>query len=162
MTHALILDGEQRSALAVTRSLIRGGLQVAVASAVHDTAVRGIGWRGILSDISGAGRFGCGFSRLGLPEPRACRPAGNGCDHHAAAFGAAQGDEGYEALTDKATLVSSAQTQKVPVPSGSVVHTVGDATIAAGRVGYPVALKPSRSKLLLNDRVISTSGSNRL
>ena len=70
---------------------------------------------------------------------------------------AAQGDEGYEALTNKATLVSSALALHVPAPMGSVPRTIGDATIAAAQIGYPVVLKPSRSKLLLNDCVISTT-----
>ena len=70
---------------------------------------------------------------------------------------APQGDEGYEALTDKSALLDSAVSQGVPAPTGSVAQSSSDAAATAARLRYPVILKPARSKALLGDRIVSTS-----
>ena len=70
---------------------------------------------------------------------------------------AGQGDEGYEALSDKSALLSSALSHGVPAPLGSTAQTIGDAAAAAGQFGWPIVLKPARSKLLNDDRIVSTS-----
>lgn len=70
---------------------------------------------------------------------------------------AARGDEGYDALSDKSALLSSARLLGVPTPPGMTAHTLLDAAAAARQFAWPIVLKPARSKLLLNDRVISTS-----
>jgi predicted ATP-grasp superfamily ATP-dependent carboligase len=70
---------------------------------------------------------------------------------------AAVGDDGYEQLTDKATLLELAEAHMVPVPRGSVVASVAEAARVAAHLGYPVILKPARSRMLISDRIVATS-----
>jgi predicted ATP-grasp superfamily ATP-dependent carboligase len=70
---------------------------------------------------------------------------------------AVAGDDGYEQLTDKAALLRLAAARGIPVPRGFVVQSISDAVAAAERIGFPAVLKPSRSKALLDDQVVSTS-----
>lgn len=157
MTAALVLDGEQRAALAVVRSLAKQGVRVEVVSARP-------------SPIAGRAHGVAQVHRSPAPEASAA-VFQEWLSRRSEAFAVPvtdtttmlvrsrpeSADDGYEALTDKAALVSLATAHGVPAPRGSVAGTPTEAIAAAARMGYPVVLKPARSKALMDDRVISTA-----
>ena len=157
MAMALVLDGEQRAALAVVRSLVRHGVNVQVGSSQAGPLAsksRGVTASHVLpAPERSASRFLESMREFPatsiLPVTDAStmllrsRPGG--------------GDEGYEQLTDKAALLSLAAAHGVPAPRSGVVFSITDAAKTAGRLGYPVVLKPARSKVLLDDRVVATT-----
>lgn len=154
---AIVLDGEQRAALAVTRSLLRHGVDVEVASA-HKTALaaksRGVRAVHIYpSPEVSASKFVEWMSKrpdaLLLPITDTTTMLAN-------SMGNVEG-LAYEKLTDKTSLLSLAGHANVPVPRGSVVSSIDDAIAAAISIGYPVVVKPARSRMLLNDRIFTTS-----
>lgn len=157
MTAALVLDGEQRAALAVARSLLRRGIRVEVASARP-------------SPIAGRSRGVTQVRRSPPPEQSAAQFQGWVGDRKSVMpipvtdtttmlvrAGSPSADAGYEALTDKAGLLSLAAAYGVPTPEGSVVGSITEAKAVAARVGYPAVVKPARSRVLMNDRVVATS-----
>ena len=62
----------------------------------------------------------------------------------------------YEALTDKARLVELARTLDVPTPLTRIGETPAAVMDAANTIGFPVVLKPARSRYLKADRIVST------
>jgi predicted ATP-grasp superfamily ATP-dependent carboligase len=65
-------------------------------------------------------------------------------------------NSGYDRLSDKASLLELAAQNSVPAPVGHVVESVPAALDAARRIGYPIIVKPARSKVLLDGRVVAT------
>lgn len=166
---ALVLDANQRSALATVRSLGRHGLFVAAADSAP-------------APLAGTSRY-CRLT-LRYPDPnreprafvaavsalvaehgfdvvlpmtdvttmllvdRADRlaPARLGCASHVA----------YESLTDKAALVSRAQSLGMLVPKTIIASSPAEIARAAETLGYPFVIKPGRSKYLRGDSLAST------
>lgn len=63
----------------------------------------------------------------------------------------------YESLTDKARLLELAGTLSIPIPATRIADTAGAIVDAAHDIGFPIVLKPARSRYLRRDRVVATS-----
>ena len=64
--------------------------------------------------------------------------------------------ESYEALTDKARLIDLARRLAIATPETRVAQTPSGILEAAREFGFPVVLKPARSRYLKGDQVLST------
>lgn len=62
----------------------------------------------------------------------------------------------YEALTDKARLLELAERLNVPIPETRIADTAAAIMNASRDIGFPIVLKPARSRYLKGDRVLST------
>ena len=63
----------------------------------------------------------------------------------------------YEALTDKARMVELAGKLGIRVPTTRIARTTDEVVAASLETGFPVVLKPARSRYLAGDQVFSTS-----
>jgi predicted ATP-grasp superfamily ATP-dependent carboligase len=63
----------------------------------------------------------------------------------------------YDELSDKAKLVQRAVSLGIEIPETYVVSNVDTAREAISRVGAPVVIKPARSRLLHEGRILATS-----
>ena len=166
----LVLDGEQRSALAATRSLGQAG------AAVHVASCRP-------SPLAGASRWA--VATLLTPDPSVDVAAYVRCvGDYAAACGAdfilpmtdaatmallaatsllqgcrllAPPQEAYERVTDKARLLQLAQQLGVPAPATVIATDPAQIFAAAAQLGYPLILKPARSRYALQGRIQATA-----
>ncbi|MHB1772763.1 MAG: carboxylate--amine ligase [Acidimicrobiales bacterium] len=170
MRKVLVLDANQRSALAVIRSLGRHGL--AVVAGDHRTNALGAASRYVTAAvrypdpstlpglflreiIAVAERLGIDTivpatdltTMLLVSQPNLAEFA------RLAAPPAAS----YEALTDKARLLELAARLDIPAPATRIADTAAAIMSAAHDMGFPVVLKPARSRYLKGDRVLSTS-----
>ncbi|MCS4505807.1 ATP-grasp domain-containing protein [Arhodomonas aquaeolei] len=155
----LVLDGAQRSALAVTRSLGRAGMHVITADDHPRT-------------LSAASRY-CAASRV-YPAPGenpeafvdavaalvaeervdVLLPVGDlttalvlgGCERFAGVGLPCPPREAFETVTDKARLAVLAAERGVPVPSTRAFDTGAAALAASDSLSYPVVIKPARSQ----------------
>lgn len=169
MHKVLVLDANQRSALAIIRSLGRRGLKV-VAGDHH------------ASSLGAASRYAAESVRYPDPatspdafvsELRALAarlavdtivPATDSTtmllvsqpDLSKFARVAVPAALSYETLTDKARLLELAGRLGIAAPVTEVAETAAEALNAARRIGFPVVLKPGRSRYLKGDRVLST------
>lgn len=169
MHKVLVLDANQRSALAIIRSLGRRGLKV-IAGDHH------------ASSLGAASRYATESIRY--PDPAisphafvreitalAARlavdtivPATDSTtmllvsqpDLSKFARVAAPAASSYETLTDKARLLELARQLGIAAPVTQVAETAAEAVNAAHGIGFPVVLKPGRSRYLKGDRVLST------
>lgn len=156
MNSVLILDAEQRAALAVARSLASRGLRVEVASASPDPLAASA--RGVVAShyVPSAEQSADSFLNwLGKQEPIPVVPVTDTSTMLVNMHGE-QANSGYARVSDKASLLELAALKGVPVPTGQVVESVSAALSAASRIGYPVIMKPARSKVLLDGRVVTT------
>jgi predicted ATP-grasp superfamily ATP-dependent carboligase len=166
----LVLDGEQRSALAVTRSLVRHNCTVYVASCSANaiaTASRGVNSIFKLpSPVDTIAAFSSQLERCIAEQPfDLVMPITDTSSAVLNAIATAietsiwcRIERGpYERLTDKAHLLESAARVAVPAPRSAAASTVAAALVVAADIGYPVILKPGRSKILRGDHVIATS-----
>jgi len=170
MHKVLVLDANQRSALAIIRSLGRRGLNVIAAD--HRP-----------HPIGAASRYAAASVRY--PDP-ATSPGAFARDIFTTAERldidiiipttdlttmvlASQPDlcnsvylatpraDSYEALTDKGRLFQLAASLDIPAPQTRLALTAAAVVSAARDFGFPVVLKPARSRYLKGDRVVSTS-----
>lgn len=170
MTTVLILDGQQRSALAAARSLGRRGLTVLVADAQCPT-------------LAGSSRHV--RSQLCYPDPRVqpaqftdwvletarrqqvdvvlpltdlstmlLAPAQDRFGTIRVGCGPAQS---YEFVSDKAKLLELARADGICCPATTVVTDIDQLAAQLQDCTFPVVLKPARSKVLLDGEVIPTS-----
>ncbi len=169
MRKILVLDANQRSALAVIRSLGRRGMSIVAG----DHAA---------NPLAGASRYTAATVRYSDPalEPhRFIRQVTDFADRlnidtvipatdlttmllvsqsnlsknvHLAAPPA----ESYEALTDKARLLTLASRLGIAVPETLIAQSETAIIDAARDFGFPVVLKPARSRYLKDDRVYAT------
>lgn len=170
MRKVLVLDANQRSALAIIRSLGRRGIEVV---AGDHTA----------SSLGGASRYAAASVRYASPavspyqfvEEIADISAQHAIDTIIPATDlttmllVSQSDlsknihlataslASYEALTDKARLMELASTLGIRVPQTLVAGTKQAILAAAREFGFPVVLKPARSRYLKGEQVVSTS-----
>lgn len=63
----------------------------------------------------------------------------------------------YESVTDKARLLELAGSLGIPIPATRVADTAAAIVDAAHDIGFPIVLKPARSRYLRRDRVVATS-----
>ncbi len=165
-----MLDANQRSALAIIRSLGRRGLTVIAAD--HRA-----------HPIGGASRYVTTSIRYSNP---ATSPGAFAKDVITAAHRldidiiipatdlttmllASQPDlsnsvhlatpsrDSYETLTDKARLMQLAAKLGIPAPVTRTAYTPAAVMEAAHDLGFPVVLKPARSRYVKGDQVLSTS-----
>lgn len=170
MPKVLVLDANQRSALAIIRSLGHRGLTVIAA----DATARPLG---------GASRFAHESARYSDPatSPDAFLSDISDLVERMAVDTiipvtdlttmllasqpnwsrftvlASPSRGSYEALTDKARLVELAQSLAIPVPMTRIAHTRDAIREAAHEVHFPLVLKPARSRFLKNGRILSTA-----
>ena len=157
----LVTDGDERPALAITRSLGRRGVRVVVA-AQRD------------SSLAGASRFCArrvicpspyvdpsGFERrlleylerrtidvlLPVTDVTTAIVAGNREEFSARTRLALPASGAFDAVTDKARLVEHAASVGVPVPRTIVVRGADSLEGVLGRVEYPAVVKPFRSRI---------------
>lgn len=169
MHKVLVLDANQRSALAIIRSLGRHGLKVIAGD--HQAA-----------PLGAASKYAAGFVQY--PDP-ATSPGAfvreiistatrlaidtivpatdlttmllvSQPDLSRVALLAAPPVASYEALTDKARLVELAGELGIPVPATCIAHAAPEIVKAAHDMGFPVVLKPARSRYLKEERIVST------
>lgn len=157
----LVLDGDQRSALATVRSLGRAGLKVLVGGEKQ-------------TSLAGVSRYA--LKQLVYPSPShgpqqflevietLVRSHGVGVvlpvtevttqllaaqpDALAGAAHALPTLQAFETLSDKALLVARAKELGVPVPRTRIVTEPAAARAAANAMGFPVVVKPARSRVL--------------
>lgn len=170
MPNVLILDGQQRSALAVTRSLGQKGIKVHVADSRLPT-------------LAGRSRFA--VSETLSPDPQQDASAFSAwvidtiqrlqtdvvipiTDLSTMLLAPLQGQLGttkvasapamaYELVSDKARLMQLAEFIGVPIPSTVVFSNKEELREHVNSCAYPVVLKPARSRLLLHNAITSTS-----
>ena len=170
MHKVLVLDANERSALAIIRSLGRRGLKViaghhqakalGAASRYAADAVRysdpATSPRSFISDIMDvADRLSIdtivpatdSTTMLLVSQP----------DLSKFARVAAPAALSYETLTDKACLVKLAGRLGIPAPETQIAETEAEVVNAAHDLGFPVVLKPARSRYLKGDTVHSTT-----
>jgi len=170
MDKILVLDANQRSALAIIRSLGRRGVKVIAAD--HRPHPIGAASRYVASSIrySDPGTSPGAFvqdvvtaaDRLDIDivipatdlttmllasQPDLCNSVRL----------AAPKAGSYETLTDKAHLFQLAAGLGIPAPVTRVASTLAEALDAAHDVGFPAVLKPARSKYVKGNQVLSTS-----
>ncbi len=170
MQKILVLDANQRSALAVIRSMGRRGMHVIAGDQVS-------------APLGGASRYAAATVQYANPaehptqfaeqvatlvrrldiamvmpatdlttmllvsQPEVIHPARL----------AAPPASSYEALTDKRALIELARKVDVAVPDTRVTRSRAEIRDAAEEFGYPLVLKPARSRYLRADRVVATS-----
>lgn len=64
--------------------------------------------------------------------------------------------DSYETLTDKARLFELANKLDVPAPLTRIARTTAAVVDAAHDLGFPIVLKPARSRYLKGDRILAT------
>ena len=169
MHKVLVLDANQRSALAIIRSLGRHGLKVIAADHRSHT-------------LGAASKYA--ITSVRYPDPAASPSAFvNDIIAVVARLGvdiivpatdlttmllASQPElskitrlatpkaDSYETLTDKARLFELANKLDVPAPLTRIARTTAGVVDAAHDLGFPVVLKPARSRYLKGDRILAT------
>jgi predicted ATP-grasp superfamily ATP-dependent carboligase len=164
----LVLDGRQRSALAVVRSLGHRGVELHVADSEAPT-------------LAGVSRYT--HSQLRCPDPQT-QPARFVTWVHETArelhvdrvlpitdmttmlLAGARGDgpyrmlcaplDAYERVTDKHRLLETARRAGLPVPETVAVNTLAEMEERCRNARYPLVLKPARSRVLIGDRIVDT------
>lgn len=163
MARILITDGEQRSALAATRSLGRAGHEVTVvsrerhplsgasrhcsASLRHpDPGHDPEGYRSFLDDLMGRSEVEMVLPMTDVSAPFVLALR----DEHPGVIVPFPPGETYDAISDKARLMAAARELGVPVPRQVVLErplTPGDEALGAAvrELRLPVVVKPARS-----------------
>lgn len=170
MKKILVLDANQRSALAIVRSLGHRGMEIVAGDSSARplaSASRFVGERFQYTDpakdaeafrrdvFSKASDSGAGLifpatdltTMLLVGQEEQAAPARLACPPRAS----------YEALSDKGNLLEMARVAQVPVPETVLARTPGAIQAAAVKLGFPVVLKPARSRFLAEGRVHSTA-----
>jgi predicted ATP-grasp superfamily ATP-dependent carboligase len=158
---ALVTDGNQRSALAVTRSLGRRGISVVVGEeepvflagssrhcrrrVIYPSPYRDPeGFRSFLAEF--VAREGVDLvvpvadvttAAVSLDQER--------LRHHTAV--AVPPFEAFETVTDKASALEAAARIGIPIPATHVVDGVAGLAGIAGRIQFPAVVKPARSRI---------------
>jgi predicted ATP-grasp superfamily ATP-dependent carboligase len=170
MSNILVLDANQRSALAAIRSLGQRGMSVIAGD--HMTTTLGAASRYAAASIQYANpaRSATRFveeiaaavrrfridtvlpatdltTMLLVSQPESIHPARL----------AAPTRHSYETLTDKHALIELARAVEVAIPETRVARTAAEIRDAAEEFGYPLVLKPARSRYIKGDQVVSTA-----
>lgn len=165
----LILDAQQRSALATTRSLGKRGIEVIVADhtprtlagssrfAVQellypDPHTRATEFEDWIAEAVATRRISTVFpmtdlTTMILAPLRARQHVTIGCGP----------SDAYEQLSDKGQLVQLAQGLGIPIPRTQVLRDIVAARHYLATCEYPLVLKPARSKIRVGDRIVATT-----
>lgn len=150
-----VLDGEQRASLAVIRSLVRGGAEVSVCS--HERLSLGAAAHGISDFLQSVNPS----QNVVAYENWLNAKIGNATvipiTDVTAMLARAEQDEGYEQLSNKASLLNVAALKGVPAPLSIVAENALNVRSAADRIGFPIVLKPARSKIRIGNGIVATS-----
>jgi predicted ATP-grasp superfamily ATP-dependent carboligase len=156
----LVTDAERPSALAMVRSLARRGYWVASASS-DPTAPA---WRSRASrarvrypspDLDPAGAVAAiirACQRLSIDlvipvtDDIGLPLAGSGTEMPARLL--VPRPDALEVVNDKADTLALARAEGIPVPDTIAVSTVGEAVARANEIGWPIVVKPRRSRLV--------------
>ncbi len=169
MFKVLVLDANQRSALAIIRSLGRRGLEVVAGDQVANS-------------LGGTSRYAA--ASVCYPDPAADPGRFVGeiidivdrmaidtiipvtdlttmllvsqSDLRECAHLAAPRTRSYEALTDKARLIDLAGKLGIATPQTRTVHTAAAVAEAAHDFGFPLVLKPARSRYVKDNQIHTT------
>jgi predicted ATP-grasp superfamily ATP-dependent carboligase len=170
MQKVLVLDAHQRSALAIIRSLGSHGLEIVAGDHVANP-------------LGAASRYAAGSVRYPDPatSPRSfVREIGalaerldidiivpvtdlttmllvNQPNLSKIARLAAPSAASYEAVTDKGRLIELAGRLGIPAPATRVTRSIAEIMDSTRDLGFPIVLKPARSRYFKEDRVVSTS-----
>jgi predicted ATP-grasp superfamily ATP-dependent carboligase len=170
MKSVLVLDANQRSALAVIRSLGRRGIRVIAADHTRRTLGASSRYAKSTAQYSDPRSDASGFRRavaeavvrhnidlvipvtdittmLLVQDPGLVLPATL----------AAPRAESYEHLTDKRRLVSLANELEIPTPETRVAANRAEVLAACQDQDFPLVLKPSRSRYLKGNCIHSTA-----
>jgi predicted ATP-grasp superfamily ATP-dependent carboligase len=170
MQKVLILDGNQRSALAATRALGRRGIPVAVADACEGTLAGSSrysaeafvhpspdhdpeGFIAALKEETAARGIGVIFPMTDVSTHLLLKHRSEFADI-SIPFGSF---DAFETLTDKQRLCRLAQDLGISIPATHVVERVEQVAQMCKTLDFPVVLKPSRSKIWRDGRWMATS-----
>lgn len=154
---ALVLDAEQRSALAIVRSLSRRRIEIETASAQASPlagAARGASHNAVHpSPEQSVSAF---ISWIDNRRIQSVIPV---TDSTSMLIRRTPGaiDDGYDRLTNKATLLDLAGTMGIPTPRWAPATSINDAISIANQIGFPIVLKPARSRIQIGDRIVATA-----
>lgn len=159
---AFVTDGNERSALAITRSLGRRGVSVLVgaeqpASLASSSryCARHVTYPSPYRHPDAFRRFLLAFvqrEKVDVVVPvtdvttHAVSRNQDDLRNHTAV--AAPPFEAFDDVSNKWSLVQKAETCGIPVPRTHVVHGVGTLKAVLDRVEYPAVVKPARSRIL--------------
>ena len=170
MHKVLVLDANQRSALAIIRSLGRHGLLVIAGD--HVPAPLGAASRYATASViypdparSSSAFFTEIMTVVQRLEVDTVVPATDLTTMALASQStpsqsvrlACPRAESYDALTDKAALFELAGKLGLAVPETRIARTAAQIEEAARDLGQPVVLKPARSRYLKDGRIVSTA-----
>jgi predicted ATP-grasp superfamily ATP-dependent carboligase len=165
MEPVIVLDANQRSALAATRALGRRGVRVITADTTRET-------------LAGASRYASGSfvypspyrapgefverlaTELAARAARIVLPMTEVTTHVLARDGAQLPGvsvpvgtfEALETLTDKRALQALAKQLDIPAPETRIVECPEQVRIATAGLAYPLVVKPYRSRIWTGDR----------
>ena len=169
MSKVLVLDGNQRSALAMTRSLGRHGVTVLSAdSTPHSLTGRSkycaqecqypspnvdvqrfVSWLSQIIDKEGIDTV---FPMTDITTATLLQ--------HKTALGNSKlpfpAFSAYEAASNKAELFQRAEKLGIPVPQTHYIHTEDDLEGVFDSLQYPIVIKPANSRILANNQWVST------
>jgi predicted ATP-grasp superfamily ATP-dependent carboligase len=156
--NVLVTDGDQRPALAITRSLGRRGVSVWVRAgslaSSSKYAVRHINYPSPCTDPSGFERFLLKFvarERVDVVMPvtdvttQIVARNVEALGRHTAT--AVPSFEAFEAVTDKWRLLQRASACGIPIPTTHFVDGKGGLSAHLPHVTYPAVVKPTRSRI---------------
>ena len=167
----LVTDGDQRSALAVTRSLGRHGVSVTVGeqqpvslASSSKYCARHVAYPSPYTDPESFGRFLIDFvarERIDVLVPvtdvttwAVCANQDALRPHVAIAVPPAAA---FEAMTDKGTALQLAARCGIPIPRTQFVQGLVGLRQIAERVEYPAVVKPARSRIRTAEGWVTTS-----
>ncbi|HUG97543.1 MAG TPA: ATP-grasp domain-containing protein [Gammaproteobacteria bacterium] len=169
----MVLDGAQRSALAVVRSLGSCGIRVYAADtgaaclaarsrhcAGHEPlpSPQDSPERFVAAVIEAAGRVGADMILPMTDASTMLLVAAAAQSRLPDSIRiAAPGAGPYETLSDKASLISLAGAAGIPVPRTVIARSRDELVAATTEIGFPCVLKPARSKFRHGDRLVSTT-----
>jgi predicted ATP-grasp superfamily ATP-dependent carboligase len=166
----LVLDANQRSALAVIRSLGRRGLTIVAA----DTATNSLGAASRYTSSStlyaNPATSPAAFVQdiVAIVERQSIHTVISATDLTTMLLASqpnlsrivrlmAPERASYENLTDKARLTELAKRLGILVPTTQIASSAAATIAAAHQIGFPVVLKPARSRYLKGAEIVSTS-----
>ena len=167
----LVTDGDQRSALAVTRSLGRRGIPVLVGESTPRSLAGCSRWCTRQVVYPSPRHDAAAFDRFLVELVERERidvilPVTDVTTHAVARNQSALAPrtalavpafDAFERVTEKSALVRSAQACGIAVPDTAFVSSIADAHAIAGALAYPVVIKPSRSRIRTGNGWVPTS-----
>lgn len=163
--NVLVTDGNQRAALAITRSLGRRGISVIVGeehpsslAAASRYCTRQVVYPSPYHDPDAFERF---IDRLVVRERLDILIPATDVTTHAIAKNqdtlrahtalAVPPFDAFERLTDKASLMQRAQKCGIPVPATHVIDGIAGLRAVQDRIAFPAVVKPTRSRIRTAD-----------